>query len=389
MQQASGGWQFQQLRLPTMLQGHMPTILCLARRVRVAEHTLSSISPIKTSVASHEHLSSAYQLAVLLQAPKVLAELCIRALQLHPQSTTQLLVIQSLSLLLEHCSCQQGCDELGSRVTAAVLQQLHQAGLLLHMPALLTLAAQELTAATSPAQGSAGLGSNSSSSSSSSSNTSRDPSNRSHGCFSFFAWDATRRVLFIYSSLLFLMSCAGDNVAALQPAPAALQLMLTAYEALQQQQQQQPYECNAMPTHLVTAHTATRIHGLWVATAQDLFWQIVFAIGASLCNRAGQAAGRGQSESAPAASAAATADSKLDELLCSPQLYRCLTLLTCVSVMSLPGNSSSGSSGSSGSSNSSRAGQGRVLQGPQSPGASIPRSAPVAAGCLSFLVSTW
>jgi hypothetical protein len=80
-------------------------------------------------------------LLLLLQAYKALAELCICALQQHSSSATQHLVNKSLERLLVQCGDEKGVAELGGRLSAAVLQQLQQAGLLQHLPALINAAA--------------------------------------------------------------------------------------------------------------------------------------------------------------------------------------------------------------------------------------------------------
>jgi hypothetical protein len=222
-----------------------------------------------------------------------------------------------MAMLLMHCEDKNGVAELGARISAAVLQQLQQAGLLQHLPAMITLETQGLVAATTPLHELANLGSsrsrsgsisgsNNSTSSSgsvggrSSSTGSAPPSSISDDQLdmdqvlqsdatawaAWSEWEYSSSVLSIYSSLLHLMrTCgaggaggSGGNVGGaaecLQPAPAALQLMLTAFETLPLLQKQLNREdMYRSPVSLLPSAGIT-MQGLWVRSATTLFWQI-------------------------------------------------------------------------------------------------------------------
>jgi hypothetical protein len=144
-----------------------------------------------------------------------------------------------------------------------MLQQLQQAGLLQHLPNLITLATQDLTATVNSAQDPADPGCggsssnsnrnsntnshNSSSISSSSSSPGRGPFNSAAGetllvrgdpSAVLTLWDHASHVLTIYSSCMHLMSSTDGSAGGLQPAGAALQLMQTGFEIMPQVQKQ-------------------------------------------------------------------------------------------------------------------------------------------------------
>jgi uncharacterized membrane protein YgcG len=353
----------------------------------------------------HLHLD----LLLLLQAYKALADLCIRALQQRPSSATQHLVNKSLSRLLLQCNENAGVVELGDRLAAAALQQLQQAGLLQQLPALLTLAAHDLlaTAAASakvpPGSSSSVSGSSGSSSSSigssksggssqagSSSTLGKPPSSASDTkplspktlMYATAVWLNAERVLSMYCSLTNLMThraeVADACVACLQPAPAALDLILAALQnfpqAQEQQQQQQQQTRVQLNVHvqlqgnqrhplLADLHytitgadpepAVRTAQGLLMQTAHELFWRIQTAIKAVklLLVEEGQAAGQGRS----------AVNSTLEQLLCAPQLYTCLTIMTGAAAMFVASDvgSSSSNSSSSGGSGSSMAASSR------------------------------
>jgi hypothetical protein len=81
--------------------------------------------------------------SLLLQVPKALAQLCVHALQRHPHSDVPGLAILALDALLYAASFAPGTSLAG-----ATLKQLQDAGLLQHLPALMTHVAQDLAAAT-------------------------------------------------------------------------------------------------------------------------------------------------------------------------------------------------------------------------------------------------
>jgi hypothetical protein len=78
-------------------------------------------------------------------------------------------------------------------------------------------------------------------------------------------------------------------------------------------------------------------------TARQLHWQIVQAIMAEWPQLGDSSQTSAHDQSAPAQA------SLVNELLCSPQLHRCLVLLTCAAALSLVGNNSSSGKGSGGS----------------------------------------
>jgi hypothetical protein len=235
---------------------------------------------------THDHVCLDCLALLLLQAPKALAELCIRALQQHPHSPTQFLVNKCMEEMLDHCGHTHGIDELGRRVCAAMLQQLQQAGFLQHLPSMMALAAQDLTDVANPAQ-TPSFDSNSSSGSSSGSN-SGDGSTRSSGRSSTVGpppnsaagdnlsrlsklWfiepvlDNANCVLSMCNALMLLMSPIGAGVgglgaaACLQPAPAARQLILTAYQTLHKLQMQ--LNPDGTPSHLCLTALSFRASG--------------------------------------------------------------------------------------------------------------------------------
>jgi hypothetical protein len=339
---------------------------------------------------------------LLLQVPKVLSKLSIQALQQHSGSAAQQLVDKSLHLLLDICA-DQSVAVLGARLYNAVLQQLQQAGLLQHLSALMTLAAQELTAASSAQDTTDTCSSGSSSSmcgtgdsrrSSSSAATDRDYTvqdeilNRFRVLKRTFAsLKRADQVLFIYSSLSHLMNPAGGaaSSASLEPAPAALQLIVKVYDTLPQlqqqlqtymqvplhgqvqvQQQQQQQQSQVQPTALYSTadgisfqhrqlHLEIVIAERQCVCAANMLW---FRIQYAICRLMKQ---QDQSAVQPTP----PVDSTLEELLCSPQLHRCMTLVTCVAVMSIVSNDGSSSTSSSigGRSSSGRSSSGRSSSG--------------------------
>jgi hypothetical protein len=109
--------------------------------VRTTGVTCTLSSPSLTG-----HLVGLLLLLLLLQAPKVFAELCIHGYQRHPtQYCIQGVTSSALETLLKLAN-SQGATASGTRLAAATLQQLQQAGLPQHLPELLTHAAQGLTA---------------------------------------------------------------------------------------------------------------------------------------------------------------------------------------------------------------------------------------------------
>jgi hypothetical protein len=301
---------------------------------------------------------------------------------------------------------EKGAAELGSRLSAAVLQQLQQAGLLQHLPALINAAAQDLTALLPDAEqdpiataadtsahrqnsNSGSSGSNSSkssgrSSSSSSSGSGRDTlsSTVTGGNVSSTArdmmaslqtlqstsaaWENAKHVLAIFSSIRNVMGTTDAAAAAcLQPAPAALQLILTAYEILPRVHKQlQQLEARAnMRLNLelqpgkegiITYTTlACAIQTRSMRAAHVLVWNLTELLVRSGDTLARLSGGQGKPPHG----------STVDELLCSPELHRCLTLVTAVMVLGLidsyhcTSSSGSGSCNSAGGSSSGSSGR--------------------------------
>jgi hypothetical protein len=203
----------------------------------------------------------------ILQAPQALADLCMRALQQHPSSCTQYLANKSLELLFAkgHCGNKQNVSALGKDLCAAVLQQLQQAGFMQQLPALIALAAQDLTA-----------GSNLGSSSSSSSGGGSTQMQRLYMLKATFSvWDHTNHVMSLCSSLVDIISTAGGGNTCLQHAPAALQLILTGYETLARVHNRlRPEDWRDIPEAMLMTQGIHGFLSAWVRCAHVLFWKI-------------------------------------------------------------------------------------------------------------------
>jgi hypothetical protein len=261
----------------------------------------------------------------------------------------------------------------------ATREQLQQAGLLQHLPALMTHAAQELAAVTAKF-GATGLGSSSSSyggssvggssggggssSSSSSSRASRvgpgcnAASNAGQARIVLFSpaasseqrnteavWVNTFNVLWIYDAMLYFASSMAGMAACLPAAQAALELILAVFEAFPTLQQQlQRHAQQQQQQHLLLQRDE------WQANLAGMI-QLVHHSFLDISTKIRRVGEHLNTATGQGSSAAATART-LDEVLCSPQLHRCLTLMTSVTAVAMMNSSSS--NGASSSSSSSR-----------------------------------
>jgi hypothetical protein len=196
--------------------------------------------------------------------------------------------------------------------------------------------------------------------------------------------DYTKHVLSLYSCLVDLVTHSkADAAACLQPAPAALQLILTAYETLlpvqrqvqllqahsqeHAQPQQQQQRTAGSSEVLAGPEFATFISSLQahlLCAAHTLFKTLTDFITASLSDGSDE---QGQSAQG----------STLYELLCSPQLHRCLTLVTAVTVLGYVGwarrrsDGYGNSSGSSDGNGGSSGGSGNIISSSNSGGGGL------------------
>ena len=303
----------------------------------------------------------------------------------------------------------QGATVTGNRLAAATLQQLQQAGFLKHLPEMLTHAAQGLTAVAARHRSSSSGGS------SRGHPTGCDCTVASQQvcqkCKDPFALAAELLSVLVNMSQLWPDIDAG-YAAGIPMAPAVVQLQLAALDALgvllqqhhqqqQQQQQQQPFVGQAVQGPTATAGAAV-------------------AAGAAAPPAAAAAAGAAAPPAAAARSAGGAelglgwpalqghtmmvahmlntravsmqvhklidgqvseADRELSDWMCSPQLHRCITLMTCVAVTAVAGRGSSTSSsgtgstgGSSSGSTSSRGTGSRTVSSSSSDGSSSRRT---------------
>jgi hypothetical protein len=218
-----------------------------------------------------------------------------------------------------------------------------------HLPALISLAAKDMTAK-SVLGGSSSSCSSSSSSSSSSSTGGRGGTTTRGATGSRTANTQMARLKMLKSTvdvldhsdhvvslsycIIDVMRTAGVSTACLQPAPAALQLMLTGYETLPRVLQQLgPEEWRDIPMAGYFTSSVRNLQREWVLAAHNLIWSISKTTTALLSAQPSQSAGQG----------VAARDSTLEKLLTSPQLHRCLILSTCVAVLALNKPSSSSS----------------------------------------------
>jgi hypothetical protein len=266
-------------------------------------------------------------------------QLVVSAQQRHPaNSKLQGFASTLLESLLRMANIQR-VTASGTRLGTATLQQLNQAGILQHLPALMANAAQGLTAV-------AGRQSSSISSRRCVGCECEEPSQQlCEPCRDAFA--VAVHMLSVYYSMCEAWPHPGSaaTVACLQPAPAVVQLVLAAFDAVHalQQRHQQHYQQQQQQQGQVRqgATAAGSVPRFQPNSGQGTMFLAITAQLVLTTEIGSYLVFVDEGDIAPS--------NELNELLRSPQLLRCLTLMACVTVMALAASSGGDSGGSGGS----------------------------------------